>query len=77
MPYRFTLSPTDPDNIRTPPTSLLPPNPTLDQCVANYFDLQSIPTRYFFELLSHFTSDQTEREKFVEFTTAEVGMLDR
>ena len=40
-------------------------------CVTSYFDLQSIPRRYFFELLSHFTTDELEKEKFIEFTTAE------
>jgi len=39
--------------------------------VEGYFDIQSIPKRYFFELLAHFTSDQLEREKFQEFNTAE------
>lgn len=48
------------------------PNPlTLRNCARNLFDLQSIPSRYFFELLSKFTEDQLEKEKFVEFTTAE------
>ena len=28
-------------------------------------------SRYFFEVLAHFTTDQTEKEKFIEFTTAE------
>jgi len=31
----------------------------------------NFPGRYFFELLSHFTKDQNECEKFLEFTTAE------
>ena len=37
----------------------------------SYFDIQSIPRRYFFELLAHFTSDTLEKEKFMEFNTAE------
>ena len=40
-------------------------------CVSFNF-LNCYRVRYFFELLSHFTDDETEREKFVEFTTAEV-----
>ena len=43
------------------------------QAVRSYFDIQSIPKRYFFELLSHFTTDELEKEKFLEFNTAEGG----
>ena len=50
---------------------LLPQPCTMRFAVKHYFDIQSIPKRYFFELLSHFTTDEMEREKFVEFTTAE------
>ena len=39
--------------------------------MTNYWDIQSIPRRYFFELLSHFTDDELEKEKLVEFNTAE------
>merc|ERR1719295_1135288 len=49
----------------------LPQPCTMRFAVKHYFDIQSIPKRYFFELLSHFTTDEMEREKFVEFTTAE------
>ena len=43
--------------------------------MTSFFDIQSIPKRYFFELLSHFTTDPLEKEKFIEFNTAE-GLLD-
>nr|CAD7425144.1 unnamed protein product [Timema monikensis] len=33
--------------------------------------LQATPHRYFFHLLSHFTTSELEREKLLEFTTAE------
>ena len=39
------------------------------ECAERLFDLQAVPGRYFFELLAKFTADETEREKFIEFTT--------
>ena len=54
-----------------PPARLLQGPLTLRHCARNLFDLQAIPGRYFFELLSHFSKDPTEKEKFIEFTTAE------
>lgn len=41
------------------------------ECAEKWFDLQAVPNRYFFELLSKFTKDDLEREKFQEFTTTE------
>ena len=67
---KFYLSPTSP-NIPLPPTSIIPQPCSVRHAVTHYFDIQSIPKRYFFELLSHFTSDELEKEKFVEFNTAE------
>ena len=49
----------------------LPQPCTMRFAVKHYLDIQSIPKRYFFELLSHFTTDEMEKEKFIEFTTAE------
>jgi len=66
----FTLSSSDP-NTPLPPTSILPQPCTVRRAVQTYFDIQSIPRRHFFELLVHFTTDETEKEKFVEFDTAE------
>lgn len=40
-------------------------------CAEKWFDLQAVPNRYFFELLSKFTKDDLEKEKFQEFTTTE------
>ena len=45
------------------------------ECAELLFDLQTVPGRYFFELLSKFTSDEQEQEKFIEFTTSEVKIL--
>jgi len=67
---KFVLEPTS-SNTCLPPSSLLPRPCTLRHAVSNYFDIQSIPKRYFFELLSHFSSDELEKEKFLEFNTAE------
>nr|CAD7392239.1 unnamed protein product [Timema cristinae] len=44
---------------------------TLGQCAQQYWDLNATPHRYFFHLLSHFTTSELEREKLLEFTTAE------
>jgi sulfite reductase alpha subunit-like flavoprotein len=39
--------------------------------VENYWDIQGVPRRYFFELLSHLTDSELEEEKLQEFNTAE------
>jgi len=67
---RFVLGQSDP-NVSLPPASVLPSPCTVRQAVTSYFDIQAIPRRHFFELLVHFTTDETEREKFEEFDTAE------
>ena len=59
-----------------PPDIPLPlnfPTPcTVRHFVSHYLDFQSIPRRSFFELLAHFATDsELEREKLLEFTTAE------
>ena len=45
------------------------------ECAEHLFDLQTVPGRYFLELLSKFTSDEQEQEKFIEFTTSEVKFI--
>lgn len=67
---RFSLERNDP-NATLPLQSILPTPCTMRECVQKYFDIQAVPKRYFFELLAYFTKDETEREKFEEFTTAE------
>jgi len=44
---------------------------TLDFIVRNYFDLQAVPKRYFFEILQYFSLNELEREKLKEFSTTE------
>ncbi|XP_069940064.1 NADPH-dependent diflavin oxidoreductase 1 isoform X1 [Cherax quadricarinatus] len=66
----FYLECNDP-NAPLPPISILPRPCTVRQCVQKYFDIQAIPKRHFFELLAFFTKDETEREKFQEFASAE------
>lgn len=67
---KFSLELNDP-NATLPLQSVLQTPCTMRECVQKYFDIQAVPKRYFFELLAYFTKDETEREKFMEFTTAE------
>ena len=60
------------ENVELPPKSVLNSSiTTLKECATKLLDLQAIPGRYFFELLAKFTTDELEKEKFIEFTTAE------
>ena len=65
---QFTLEIVTPG--QTLPAGLALPT-TLRQVVTHHWDIQAVPRRYFFELLSHFTPDELEREKLQEFNTAE------
>ncbi|CAB3983279.1 NADPH-dependent diflavin oxidoreductase 1-like [Paramuricea clavata] len=49
----------------------LPQPCTVKHLVENYWDIQGVPRRYFFELLSHLTDSELEEEKLQEFNTAE------
>uniref|UniRef100_A0A8D9DSL0 NADPH-dependent diflavin oxidoreductase 1 n=1 Tax=Cacopsylla melanoneura TaxID=428564 RepID=A0A8D9DSL0_9HEMI len=44
---------------------------TIGQLVRCYWDLNAVPKRYTFEVLSHFTPSDLEKEKLIEFTSAE------
>jgi len=68
---KFLLECSDPLSTSLPPSWMLPRPCSVRQAVTNYLDIQSIPRRYFFELLSHFSQDELEKEKFLEFNTAE------
>jgi len=67
---KFLLTPTR-SKTQLPPEAQLPRPCTMLQAVKTYFDIQSIPRRYFFELLAHFTTDEMEKEKFEEFSRAD------
>lgn len=44
---------------------------TIRECAEDYWDIQSVPRKYFFELLSHFTTSDMERDKLHEFCSSE------
>ena len=50
---------------------MLPRRCTVRELVAKHLDINSVPRRYFWELMSQFTDDDLEREKLQEFCTAE------
>ncbi|KAK7095447.1 hypothetical protein V1264_006849 [Littorina saxatilis] len=64
----FHLQQNDPDV--TVPSVLTKPV-TVEEVVRCYFDISSVPRRSFFEILSHFSEDELEREKLQEFCTPE------
>ena len=47
---------------------------TIRDLATHYFDLNSIPRIYFFELLARFTINDLEKEKLEEFCTPQVKM---
>ncbi|KAK2144296.1 hypothetical protein LSH36_770g01014 [Paralvinella palmiformis] len=51
--------------------STLPRPFTLRHLVQNYLDINSIPRRSFFEFLAYFTDSDLEKEKLMEFCTAD------
>ncbi|XP_034457604.1 NADPH-dependent diflavin oxidoreductase 1 isoform X1 [Hippoglossus hippoglossus] len=63
---RFTLSATD--NTAVP--ARLPQPCTVRHLVESYLDIGAVPRRSFFELLSTFATNELEREKLVEFSSA-------
>lgn len=44
---------------------------TLKELFTSHLSIQSIPKRYFFELLWHFTTSELEKERLMEFCSAE------
>ncbi|CAH3041690.1 unnamed protein product [Porites lobata] len=64
----FLLEQNDPD---IPLPYQLPQPCTIRHLVEHYLDIQGVPRRYFFELLSHFTTSELEKEKLQEFCSAE------
>ncbi|PSN42116.1 hypothetical protein C0J52_02968 [Blattella germanica] len=54
------------------PVPLALQNPiSLRKCAEQYWDLNVVPRRHFFHLLSFFTTSELEKEKLIEFTTPE------
>lgn len=49
---------------------------SLETAALHYFDFQSIPSRYFFKLLSYFAKSPMEKERLEEFASAE-GQVSR
>ncbi|EDO30877.1 predicted protein [Nematostella vectensis] len=64
----FTLQQTNPD---IPVPRRLPRPCSIRFLVEHYLDIQGVPRRYFFELLSHFTPSELEKEKLQDFASAE------
>ncbi|XP_053552200.1 NADPH-dependent diflavin oxidoreductase 1 [Bombina bombina] len=64
---KFTLIPQD--SAIPVPAHLTQPC-TIQYLVERYLDICSVPRRSFFELLSHFSPDEMEREKLQEFSSA-------
>ncbi|XP_069025143.1 NADPH-dependent diflavin oxidoreductase 1 [Embiotoca jacksoni] len=63
---RFTLTATD----GTAGPARLPQLCTVRHLVENYLDVAAVPRRSFFELLSTFATNELEREKLAEFSSA-------
>ncbi|XP_031986345.1 NADPH-dependent diflavin oxidoreductase 1 isoform X3 [Corvus moneduloides] len=68
-PHRhFVLEPTEPG---TPLPPLLPQPCTIQYLVTHYLDISCVPRRSFFELLASFSTNELEREKLQEFSSAQ------
>jgi len=67
---RFLLEPSSP-HTPLPAAAVLPRPCTVRRAVTTFLDIQAVPTRWFFELLSHFSEDELEKEKCLEFNTGE------
>ncbi|NXL67286.1 NDOR1 oxidoreductase, partial [Chordeiles acutipennis] len=65
---RFVLKPTEPG---TSLPALLPQPCTIQHLVTHYLDISCVPRRSFFELLSYFSTNELEREKLQEFSSAQ------
>ncbi|NXR62762.1 NDOR1 oxidoreductase, partial [Rhadina sibilatrix] len=65
---RFVLEPTEPGTALPP---LLPQPCTIQYLVTHYLDISCVPRRSFFELLAYFSTNELEREKLQEFSSAQ------
>lgn len=64
----FSLSQNDPE---IPVPVVLKYNVTFDQLCSEYFDLMTIPRRHTFKILAQLTDSELERERCLEFASAE------
>lgn len=55
----------------TPLPPLLPQPCTIQYLVTHYLDISCVPRRSFFELLAFFSTNELEREKLQEFSSAQ------
>ena len=58
-------------HLDTPLLAGLPTDTTLYELFKNFLTIQAVPKRYFFELLSHFTTSELEEERLLEFCSPE------
>ncbi|NXI81193.1 NDOR1 oxidoreductase, partial [Rhipidura dahli] len=65
---RFVLEPTEPGTALPP---FLPQPCTIQHLVTHYLDISCVPRRSFFELLASFSTNELEREKLQEFSSAQ------
>nr|XP_041575592.1 NADPH-dependent diflavin oxidoreductase 1 isoform X2 [Taeniopygia guttata] len=65
---RFVLEPTEPGTSLPP---LLPQPCSIQYLVTHYLDISCVPRRSFFELLAYFSTNELEREKLQEFSSAQ------
>ncbi|KAF1755462.1 hypothetical protein GCK72_022031 [Caenorhabditis remanei] len=56
---------------KQPPYFLVGVETTLRTCLQRYFDLQQIPKRSFFEMLSYYSNDASEKERLRELASPE------
>ncbi|XP_041753477.1 NADPH-dependent diflavin oxidoreductase 1 isoform X1 [Coregonus clupeaformis] len=66
---QFTLSPTDSDTVSVPARLAQPC--TVRRLVESFLDIAAVPRRSFFELLATFATNELEREKLSEFSSAQ------
>ncbi|XP_071820437.1 NADPH-dependent diflavin oxidoreductase 1-like isoform X2 [Apostichopus japonicus] len=66
----FSLESNDPDS-SLPPEWLIPRHCSIKHLVTHYLDINGIPRRSFYELLSYHANNDLEKEKLLEFSSAE------
>ncbi|RXN10346.1 NADPH-dependent diflavin oxidoreductase 1 [Labeo rohita] len=65
----FTLTPTDSSTVAVP--ARLPQPCSVRFLVEQFLDISAVPRRSFFELLATFATNELEREKLLEFSSAQ------